>query len=1075
MNNEIDYYFIKSGSRSAQIVLQTRWENTSLGDVTTWPTPLKTILSLIFHSTQPMIVWWGDDAIQFCNDAALNSFFDATNLDSAIGCNILSIENSSQLPLDMITSVMKSGISHFQQNINIANKKTESSQWSANFSAIHNTDAEICGVLAIFQQAISNEKASIELHKSRQEFDFAIEAAELGTFDLDPATGKFSSNQRLKGWFGIAPDDEIPLNLALDVIADYDRERVSLAIADAMDFKKASKYEIEYTIINPKTKQERIVFAKGCAEFDNQNQAVHFSGTVQDITSYRKANDEIIKSRAITDLAIKNMGIGVFTVDFNTESLEYSHEFAHIISGNSATKLGFNDTVNYIHPEDLELRAAAFELARKTGTLNYSPRVIWHDGSIHRIAVSAVQIKDTRGNSNAYSGMVEDITQKEINRIALEEANMRLEQTKRETYAMFENVTNSSPTGLWLSDHTGKLTYLNKTLVDWTGLEYNQLLQHGWASAIIEEDIALTFEQFQDCIIHRKHYDVLFRIRKSTGEIIWVRSAGDPFYNESGEFLGFAGFCMDMDEIITGRRALADSEERFSLMIEQSPLAICLFSGMDMKIEIVNNVMLKYWNRDRSVIGLDLHDAMPELKEQPFLQLLQNVYTTGENYTATESPAYIMVDGELKKFYFDYTYKPIRDSKGVVYGIMNVANNVTERVLSNQKLNEAQSALSGAIELVGLATWKIDIDAEEISFSDRFTTWLGLSNSQVAKDDFYDLILESHRYKVRQAVDHAIATKDNGFVDLEFPIKNQTSSQVRIIHTSAQIIYDSDGIKKFLSGTAQDVTKERKLQEELKFKVKESTAELRKVNSELEINNQELQQFAYIASHDLQEPVRKITVFMQMVESYLESDPEKAKSYINKIKSSTKRMTDLIKDVLGFSELAKTSRVYEKTDLNQMVRHVLNDFDLIMEQRGATVVYNDLPTVEAIPLQMSQLFGNLISNALKYSKADVPPKVEIFGGSLSDSEKSQFDVDQNVDYYKVDVIDNGIGFKQKYADQIFNIFQRLHGKEEFAGTGIGLAMCRKIMQNHHGDIVAKSQEGIGTTFTIIVPKIYEKR
>lgn len=211
-----------------------------------------------------------------------------------------------------------------------------------------------------------------------------------------------------------------------------------------------------------------------------------------------------------------------------------------------------------------------------------------------------------------------------------------------------------------------------------------------------------------------------------------------------------------------------------------------------------------------------------------------------------------------------------------------------------------------------------------------------------------------------------------------------------------------------------------------------------------------------------------------MLENSLEKDPDKAKMYLKKISNSTQRMENLIKDVLGFSQLSNTSKKFEPVDLNDTVNDILNDFDLTIEQKKAVITTQSLPVIEAIPLQMSQLFGNLISNALKYSKPDVHPNINIIGKAASLDDENEFGLHKSADYVKITVADNGIGFNQSHAEQIFNIFQRLHGKDEFAGTGIGLAMCRKIMQNHNGIITASSEEGAGAIFSIFIPIIQEK-
>ena len=186
-------------------------------------------------------------------------------------------------------------------------------------------------------------------------------------------------------------------------------------------------------------------------------------------------------------------------------------------------------------------------------------------------------------------------------------------------------------------------------------------------------------------------------------------------------------------------------------------------------------------------------------------------------------------------------------------------------------------------------------------------------------------------------------------------------------------------------------------------------------------------------------------------------------------------MENLIKDVLQFSRLATISQNFEPVDLNVVLTETLADFDLTIEQKNAKIYITNLPVVAAIPLQMSQLFGNLISNALKYNRPNTAPEITISASPMSETELMLHVLNLELEYTKIEVRDNGIGFTQQYAEQIFNIFQRLHGNDEFSGTGIGLAMCRKIMQNHNGEITATSQEGVGTTFTIIIPLLQEKR
>lgn len=1069
-----NYFFLRNGGEAAEIIRNTEWSKTSIGNPESWPESLKNMLSTILSSKFPMFLWWGDDLIQFYNDSYRPSLGNDGKHPKAMGQKAIDCwPEIWDFIFPLITKVLSTGESVWYEDLLLPiyrNGELEDVYWTFSYSPVRDDSRHIKGVLVVCNETTEKVNYNRILKQSKDELEFAINAAELGTFDLNPATRKFSANSRLKEWFGLKPDEEILLSIATASIAESDRQRVIDSIDWALQFESGGKFDIEYTIINPHTKVITIVHALGKVWFDHSKKPYRFNGTLQDITIHKNAEEELLKSRQLTDLTIKSMGLGLFNVDFSNNSIEYSPEFSMLVTGKIKKNLKRKDFLKYVHPEDLALRSRAVKKGIDSGTFFYAPRVIWDDGSIHYIAISAARIINSSGNITTFSGTVADITEQEQNRLALEQAESKLVHTKREADVLFQNVTDSSPTGLWLSNKEGELNYFNKTLIEFTGLTGEELLKGSWSSVIFKEDLKTAIITYTDAITKRAHFDVLFRARKYNGDLIWCRAAGDPFLDADGNYAGYAGFCMDMDEIISGRKAMAESQERISLMIEQSPVAICLFTGTDMKIEIANDIMISYWGKDKSVIGKPLEEGVPELKGQPFMDILTNVYRTGETYYGRSMPADLDVNGKLSTYYFDFTYTPIRDSKGEIYGIMDIAIDITDQVAATKKLDETRVALAGAIELAELATWKLELDTHTITCSTRFRHWLGLQEHNLPKEEIFSLIPGTDREKVMHSITEALRPESSDFYDYEFPIINKVTGQVRIIHANAQVLRNNEGVPEYLSGTAQDVTKEREMQQELKYKVKERTAELHAANAELEINNQELKQFAYIASHDLQEPVRKISIFTEMLKNNLKQNPEKAMTYIEKIRGSTRRMENLIKDVLGFSQLSAITKNFEPVNLNIVLQDIIAEFDLMIEQKNAVIQVEELPVIEAIPLQMSQLFNNLISNALKYSRTEVPPYIIISSEILSESIRQAIAPDLSVgEYVKITVTDNGIGFSQSYAEQIFNIFQRLHGKDEFAGTGIGLAMCRKILQNHNGQITANSMEGIGTSFIIIIP------
>ncbi|PWV55843.1 ATP-binding protein [Chitinophaga sp. S165] len=254
--------------------------------------------------------------------------------------------------------------------------------------------------------------------------------------------------------------------------------------------------------------------------------------------------------------------------------------------------------------------------------------------------------------------------------------------------------------------------------------------------------------------------------------------------------------------------------------------------------------------------------------------------------------------------------------------------------------------------------------------------------------------------------------------------------------------------------------------EELEKKVEERTAELLRKNSELE-------QFAYIASHDLQEPLRKIRTFSDLLQKSLK-DGAPVNNYFDKIQSSAVRMTQLINDVLNYSRLSNRDEQFTDIDLNTILQQVKGDFDLLIEQKQAVIKDNCLPVVKGIPLQLQQLFINLIGNSLKFS--DKQPLITIRGVLVTGTERALYpELRDDIPYVKLEFADNGIGFEQQFSEKIFTIFQRLNERRLYDGTGIGLALCKKIVENHHGVIRAVGKPNEGATFIVILPgKIKEE-
>ena len=253
----------------------------------------------------------------------------------------------------------------------------------------------------------------------------------------------------------------------------------------------------------------------------------------------------------------------------------------------------------------------------------------------------------------------------------------------------------------------------------------------------------------------------------------------------------------------------------------------------------------------------------------------------------------------------------------------------------------------------------------------------------------------------------------------------------------------------------------------LEEKVQQRTKELVYLNQDLENRNAELAQYAFLASHDLQEPLRKILTFSRIIrEKFLVGQTE-AHDQMDKVIASTVRMRDLIHDLLNHSNLSGKSQ-FATIDLSVILENTLSDLELSIREKNARIVAGKMPVLQAVPGQIRQIFQNLISNALKFSRQEPTPEIHIWSEFI-DKKDLDAPAGSKGAFVRIQVQDNGIGFDEAYRDKIFTIFQRLHGRSEYEGTGIGLAIVKKIVEKHNGLIGARSKEGEGATFVLVLP------
>lgn len=302
------------------------------------------------------------------------------------------------------------------------------------------------------------------------------------------------------------------------------------------------------------------------------------------------------------------------------------------------------------------------------------------------------------------------------------------------------------------------------------------------------------------------------------------------------------------------------------------------------------------------------------------------------------------------------------------------------------------------------------------------------------------------------------------YTERDLEMVKELASRASMAMTNASLYHDA---RKELAARRRLEEELRIANDELERRVTQRTAQLEDTNTNLERSNRELQDFAYVASHDLQEPLRKIQAFGNLLEEEYGDKLGEGRDYLKRMRGAAARMSALIEDILSFSRVTTKARGFTSVDLNKVAKEVLEDLETRIQDTDATVDISKLPVIDADAMQIRQLLQNLISNALKFHKPDVAPVLKI-------SATTEISLDNRKNYCRLVIEDNGVGFDEKYLDRIFAVFQRLHSRESYEGTGIGLAVCRKIVERHGGTITAESKPNAGATFIINLPVHHKK-
>ncbi len=523
----------------------------------------------------------------------------------------------------------------------------------------------------------------------------------------------------------------------------------------------------------------------------------------------------------------------------------------------------------------------------------------------------------------------------------------------------------------------------------------------------------------------------------------------------------------DITEQATARNKIEDSEKRYNMMLMKSQFAFAVLKGKNMVITLANDAIKEMWGKGNSLERKPLFEVLPELKDSKFPGLLHNVYTAGTTFSGEELLAPVLRNGKLEDVYFNFVYQPYLETDETISGVTIIAYEVTRQVIAKRKIEESEKKFKQLAELLPQKVWTADAEGNKIYFNQTLLDYTGMSSEELTGDNWKQMIHRDDWEQDEMKWKKSIKTGERYQSESRFLRKDGKY----LWHlTLAVPLKDEQGNIILWIGSKTEIEKQRKQKEILEKAVDGRTSELKQANEELKKMNKELEAFTYISSHDLQEPLRKIrTMAGRILEKENKNLSDSGKKYFHLMQNAAQRMQTLIQDLLTFSRLSMADRNFETTDLNIIIEEVKKEFKDTIAEKNAVIEVKEICDVKIIPFQFRQLMDNLISNALKFSNPKIPPHIKISSVNITYSKINTVNLTPHKEYCHISISDNGIGFEKEFAEKIFEVFQKLHAKDEYAGTGIGLAIVKKIVENHNGIIFATSKLNIGTTFNIYIP------
>ncbi len=945
-----------------------------------------------------------------------------------------------------------------------------------------------------FQDIHEKKLAEEELLKRTQFISTTLDNLPIGIAVNNIGSGMSTlMNKRFVEIYGWDRDDILDIESFFEKVYPDPIYRKKISTQIMADIQSGDPERMVWSGIKITTKkgEKKIINAKNIPLVE-QNLMI---STVIDDTVRHRAEEALLKSNERFTLATKAVSDAIWDWDVENGTIYwgngYKTLFGYPLDNHHVTESARQEC---IHRDDYERINQSFKATRENPEENKwtgEYRFRKFDGSYTHVREQTVILRHPLGHAVRMVGAIQDITEQKL-------AEEKLYNERNLLRSLIDNI----PDYIFVKDTELRHIINNKANVSLLGAGSEEetlgktaadYFSKGIADAFIEDDLKVI--NTQETIINREE-----PVYTTEGDIKWLSTTKIPLRDNAGKIMGLLGISRDITES-------KSHEEQLNLLksvIEQTSDGVVVTDPFDsekeVKIQYTNKAFAEMVGYEQEELVGQNHGILTGPKSE--LAVLENLRASMKNNLTAESE-FISYKKNKDEFWLNFRMNPLKDARGKITHWIIITRDVTERKRKEQVLIKRAKLLETIAVVVELLlnndNWKdVLVDTLELMssavqtdratyfevkeseedgllYASQYLEWVSGEEYTLKKTfkhhkftvNDYPLIFHSTKEKRPFFLlkSEMLETKENAFLTqrkcdsmIILPIYQTNQIAGYILFESCQeekkwTEEETSFLQTLISNLSATLERQSYVES-----LKSLNNQLNETNYNLEISNKELEQFAYIASHDLQEPLRMISSFLTQIEKkYAEQLDDRGKKYIFYAVDGAKRMRTIILDLLEYSRAGRDKGELENVDLNECVDEVCKLLDNTIHEKKAKINYEELPSVRGPKSQLRQIIQNLISNALKYQHPENTPII-----NLSVTDKQAF--------WEIAIQDNGIGIETQHTEKIFIIFQRLHGKEEYSGTGIGLAVCKKIVENWGGRIWVESNLGQGVTFYFTLPK-----